>query len=98
MRREQEQPSTEREDAVWRSESTLGSMQDTQSEEVKFRPTRPLSFQAFEPIDLAFDLPLIPSQGTRGSNGRVILQHALGEPVKFGDMADLSCINPCVQI
>ena len=40
-------------------------MEDTKTKEVKLSPSIHLSFQAFEPIDLPFDLSLAPRQRTR---------------------------------
>ncbi len=36
----------------------LSGIEDTETEQVKLSPTVHLPFQTFEPIDLAFDLPL----------------------------------------
>ena len=55
------------------SETRLGGMEDAEAEEVKLSPSIHRSFQAFEPIDLTFDLPLAPRQGT----GRVIAARTL---------------------
>ena len=59
------------------SETRLGGMEDAEAEEVKLSPSIHLSFQAFEPIDLTFDLPLAPRQGTGRRNGRVIAARTL---------------------
>ncbi|HKF36643.1 MAG TPA: hypothetical protein VKB35_07035 [Ktedonobacteraceae bacterium] len=57
----------------------------------------PLPFQAFEPIDLPFDLTLAPRQGARSINGLIILLHARGETFKFRDMAAFGCSDPILQ-
>jgi hypothetical protein len=38
----------------------LGDMEDAETEEVKLSPSIHLPFQAFEPIDVPFNLTLIP--------------------------------------
>ena len=73
-------------------------MEDSDAEEIKPSPTIHLSFQAFEPIDLTFDLTLAPSQGTRSRNGRIILLDALGETLEFGDMAAFGFSDPLFQL
>lgn len=50
--------STIGEEAVSHSETRLGGMEDSETEEVELSPSIHLPFQTFEPIDLAFDLPL----------------------------------------
>ena len=72
-------------------------MEDSEAEEIKPSPSIHLSFQAFEPIDLTFDLPLTPRQGTRRINGCIILLHALGEPFKFGYRTAFCCSDPLLQ-
>jgi hypothetical protein len=47
-----------REEAVLHIEIRLGSMEDSETKEVKLSPSIHLSFQAFEAIDLPFDLSL----------------------------------------
>ena len=47
-------------EAVSQQETKLGGMEDAEAKEVKPRPSIHLPFQAFEAIDLAFDLPLAP--------------------------------------
>ncbi len=46
------------EQEVLHSESGLGGIEDAKTEEVKPGPSIHLPFQAFQPIDLPFDLPL----------------------------------------
>ncbi len=72
-------------------------MKDAEAKELKLRPSVHLPLQAFEPIDLAFDLPLTPRQGARRRNGRVILLHALGETCEFGDITAFSYTDPLLQ-
>ena len=87
-----------REEAVLHIETRLGSMEDAKTKEVKLSPSIHLPFQAFEPIDLPFDLTLAPRQGTRSRNGRIILLHALGETFEFGHMTTFGCSDPLLQV
>jgi hypothetical protein len=73
-------------------------MENAEAKEIKLSPSIHLPFQTFEPIDLTFDLPLAPRQGTCGRNGRVILLHALGEIFEFADMTPFGCSNPLLQL
>jgi hypothetical protein len=86
------------EEAVSHIETRLGGMEDAETEEVKLSLSIHLPFQTFEPIDLAFDLPLAPGQGTRRINGRVILLHALGETFEFGDLTAVGFSDPILQL
>src|SRR5438270_5779018 len=85
------------EEAVLHSETRLGGMEDSKTKEVKASSSIHLPFNTLEPIDLAFDLPLAPRQGTRSRNGGVILLHALGETFEFGDMTAFSRSDPILQ-
>jgi hypothetical protein len=78
--------------------AALGGMEDAQTKEVKLSPSIHLPFQTFEPIDLTFDLPLAPRQGTGSINSRIILLHALGETFEFGDLTAFGCSNPILQL
>src|SRR5712692_217860 len=73
-------------------------MEDSEAEEVKLCPSIHLSFQAFEPIDLTFDLTLAPGQGTGCINGRIILLHALGKAFEFGYLTAFGCSDPLPQL
>ena len=73
-------------------------MEDSETKEVKLSPSIHLPFQAFEPIDLPFDLTLAPRQGTRSRNGCVILLHALGETFEFGHVTAFGCFDPILQV
>ena len=76
----------------------LSAVEDAETKEVKPSPSIHLPFQTFEPVDLTFDLPLAPRQGTRSSNGCVILLHALGETDEFGDMTAFGFADPLLQL
>ena len=73
-------------------------MEESETEEVKASPPIHLPFQTFKAIDLAFDLPLAPGQGTRRINGRVILLHTLRKTFQFGDMTACGCSDPLLQL
>jgi hypothetical protein len=86
------------EEAVSHQETKLGGMEDPQAKEIKLSPSIHLPFQAFQPIDLAFDLSLAPGEGTRSIHGRVILLHALGETFEFGHLTAFGCFDPILQL
>jgi hypothetical protein len=51
------------EEAVLHSETRLGGIEDAETEEIEPSSSLPLPFQAFQPMDLALDLPLAESAG-----------------------------------
>src|SRR5689334_19238259 len=72
-------------------------MEDAETEKVKLSPTIHLPFQAFEPIDVPFNLTLIPWLRTRRLNRGVILLHALGETFQFANRAPFGSSQPALE-
>ena len=76
----------------------VGGREDAETEEVKPSPSIHLPFQAFQPIDLAFDLSLAPRQRTRSRNGCVILLYALSETCEFGHLTAFGGSDPILEV